>query len=97
MISLCSGAGSHEVQHVEENIDICFNHEECDARPSQIKLTKGFSAKEHVKGHMVSYFFHNVVDIIVVKKWNKKERISYTVLYFRKEPKKKNGRKDRLW
>ncbi|TYI55321.1 hypothetical protein E1A91_D11G133700v1 [Gossypium mustelinum] len=47
-------SGSQEVQHVEENIDICSNHEECDARPSQIKLTKGFSAKEHVKGHMVN-------------------------------------------
>ncbi|XVF32639.1 hypothetical protein REPUB_Repub17cG0099700 [Reevesia pubescens] len=43
-------SGSQEVQHVEENIDICSNHEECDARPSQIKLTKGFSAKEQVKG-----------------------------------------------
>ncbi|KAK6260135.1 hypothetical protein SCA6_014609 [Theobroma cacao] len=51
----CSGdAGSQEVQHVEENVDICSNHEECDARPSQIKLTKGFSAKEHVKGHTVN-------------------------------------------
>ncbi|PPD70350.1 hypothetical protein GOBAR_DD32766 [Gossypium barbadense] len=48
------GARSQEVQHVEENIDICSNHEECDARPSQIKLTNGFSAKEHVKGHMVN-------------------------------------------
>ncbi|XP_017985192.1 PREDICTED: uncharacterized protein LOC18613415 [Theobroma cacao] len=47
-------SGSQEVQHVEENVDICSNHEECDARPSQIKLTKGFSAKEHVKGHMVN-------------------------------------------
>ncbi|XWS46773.1 hypothetical protein CRYUN_Cryun14cG0096900 [Craigia yunnanensis] len=47
-------SGSQEVQHVEENMDICSNHEECDARPSQIKLTKGFSAKEQVKGHMVN-------------------------------------------
>ncbi|XP_022758150.1 uncharacterized protein LOC111305162 [Durio zibethinus] len=47
-------SGSQEVQHVEENIDICSNHEECDARRSQIKLTKGFSAKEQVKGHMVN-------------------------------------------
>ncbi|WRX07724.1 hypothetical protein QQP08_000211 [Theobroma cacao] len=47
-------SGSQEVQHVEENVDICSNHEECDARPSQIKLTKGFSAKEHVKGHTVN-------------------------------------------
>ncbi|XVF72484.1 hypothetical protein PTKIN_Ptkin12aG0124800 [Pterospermum kingtungense] len=47
-------SGSQEVQHAEENINICSNHEECDARSSQIKLTKGFSAKEHVKGHMVN-------------------------------------------
>ncbi|XWS36257.1 hypothetical protein CRYUN_Cryun20dG0069900 [Craigia yunnanensis] len=47
-------SGSQEVQHVEEKIDICSNHKECDARPSQIKLTKGFSAKEQVKGHMVN-------------------------------------------
>ncbi|CAL1362089.1 unnamed protein product [Linum trigynum] len=47
--------GSHS-QEVEANseIDICSNHEECNARPTQIKLTKGFSAKEHVKGHMVN-------------------------------------------
>ncbi|GMJ01118.1 AtALKBH10B [Hibiscus trionum] len=47
-------SGSHEVQHVDENIEICSNHEECEARSSQFKLTKGFSAKEHVKGHMVN-------------------------------------------
>ncbi|XP_039030841.1 RNA demethylase ALKBH10B-like [Hibiscus syriacus] len=47
-------SGSQEVQHVDGNIYICSNHEECEARPSQIKLTKGFSAKEHVKGHMVN-------------------------------------------
>ncbi|CAN1352723.1 RNA demethylase ALKBH10B [Linum perenne] len=38
----------------ESTHDICTNHQECDARPTQIKLTKGFSAKEHVKGHMVN-------------------------------------------
>ncbi|KAL5860302.1 hypothetical protein ACOSQ4_001598 [Xanthoceras sorbifolium] len=47
-------AGSQEVQPATENIDICSKHEDCDARRSQIKLTKGFSAKEHVKGHMVN-------------------------------------------
>ncbi|KAK8635949.1 hypothetical protein V6N13_004660 [Hibiscus sabdariffa] len=47
-------SGSQEVQHVDESVDICSNHEECEARSSQIKLTKGFSAKEHVKGHMVN-------------------------------------------
>ncbi|XWS31622.1 hypothetical protein CRYUN_Cryun23aG0092200 [Craigia yunnanensis] len=46
--------GSLEIKYVEENINICSKHEECDARPSQIKLTKGFSAKEQVKGHMVN-------------------------------------------
>ena len=89
-----SNTGSQEVQHVEENINICSNHEECDARPSQIKLTKGFSAKEQVKGHMVSSSFHNLIDIIVVKKWNQREDI-YIVLYFRKET--KNWRKDGFW
>jgi hypothetical protein len=39
------------------NIDICSNHEECEERPSQFKLTKGFTAKESVKGHMASFFF----------------------------------------
>jgi alkylated DNA repair protein alkB family protein 5 len=43
-----------------ENINICSNHEDCEARPGQIKLTKGFSAKEPVKGHMASSFFHNL-------------------------------------
>ncbi|KAH7577489.1 hypothetical protein JRO89_XS01G0257800 [Xanthoceras sorbifolium] len=46
--------GSQEVQPATENIDICSKHEDCDARRSQIKLTKGFSAKEHVKGHMAN-------------------------------------------
>ena len=40
------------------NVEICGNHEECEARLDQIKLTKGFSAEEPVKGHMVSSFFH---------------------------------------
>ncbi|KAE8692097.1 Oxidoreductase [Hibiscus syriacus] len=53
-VSNATDSGSQEIQHVEENIDICSNHEECDARASRIKLTKGFSAKEHVKGHMVN-------------------------------------------
>ncbi|KAK2649191.1 hypothetical protein Ddye_016680 [Dipteronia dyeriana] len=45
-------SGSQEVQPANENVEICSNHEDCDARRSQIKLTKGFSAKEQVKGHM---------------------------------------------
>ncbi|XP_050237657.1 RNA demethylase ALKBH10B isoform X2 [Mercurialis annua] len=47
--------GSQEVQHPAESTDnICSNHEDCNARPDQIKLTKGFNAKEHVKGHMAN-------------------------------------------
>ncbi|CAK7348194.1 unnamed protein product [Dovyalis caffra] len=46
---LASGLGSQEVQPASENNDdICANHEDCSARPTQIKLTKGFTAKEHV-------------------------------------------------
>lgn len=45
-------SGSHEVQN--ETIELCSDHEKCDGRASQFKLTKGFSAKEHVKGHMVN-------------------------------------------
>ncbi|KAK1560940.1 hypothetical protein Q3G72_032561 [Acer saccharum] len=47
-------SGSQEVQPDNENVEICSNHEDCDARRSQIKLTKGFSAKEQVKGHMMN-------------------------------------------
>ncbi|KAL9228098.1 hypothetical protein vseg_003712 [Gypsophila vaccaria] len=43
--------GSHEVQAVDH---ICDNHEDCTFRREQIKLTKGFVAKEPVKGHMVN-------------------------------------------
>lgn len=39
-------------------MEICSNHEECEARRTEIKLTKGFSAKESVKGHMVSYLYN---------------------------------------
>ncbi|KAG6703696.1 hypothetical protein I3842_07G098400 [Carya illinoinensis] len=47
-------SGSQEVQPAELNMNICSNHLDCEARPGQIKLTKGFSAKEPVKGHMVN-------------------------------------------
>lgn len=47
-------AGSHEVQANSVNDEICANHEDCEARPTQMKLTKGFSAKEHLKGHTVN-------------------------------------------
>ncbi|CAA2940098.1 uncharacterized protein LOC111375864 [Olea europaea subsp. europaea] len=46
--------GSQEVQPFLEHVDICSNHEECEARREQIKMTKGFLAKEPVKGHMVN-------------------------------------------
>ncbi|XP_027352104.1 RNA demethylase ALKBH10B-like isoform X2 [Abrus precatorius] len=47
-------SGSQEMQPCLVNSNICSNHEECEARSSQIKLTKGFTAKESVKGHMVN-------------------------------------------
>jgi hypothetical protein len=54
-------AGSQEVQLASENNDkICDNHEDCSTRPAQIKLTKGFTAKEHCKGHTASSFFLNL-------------------------------------
>ncbi|KAJ9696302.1 hypothetical protein PVL29_008502 [Vitis rotundifolia] len=45
---------STESQPTSENSGICGNHEECGGRSTQIKLTKGFVAKEPVKGHMVN-------------------------------------------
>ncbi|KAM7527141.1 hypothetical protein LguiB_030551 [Lonicera macranthoides] len=39
---------SQEEQHMLENIELCSNHEECEARCAQIKMTKGFVAKEPV-------------------------------------------------
>ncbi|GKC99884.1 putative oxidoreductase, 2OG-Fe(II) oxygenase family protein, partial [Tanacetum coccineum] len=45
---------SVEVQPVVENIKICSNQEDWEARRDQIKMTKGFNAKESVKGHMVN-------------------------------------------
>lgn len=43
-------AGSQELQI------LCSNHDECEARQAQIKMTKGFVAKEPVKGQMASLF-----------------------------------------
>ncbi|KAI3948125.1 hypothetical protein MKX01_014724 [Papaver californicum] len=37
-----------------ENIQICSNHDDCETRRDNIKMTKGFIAKEPVKGHMVN-------------------------------------------
>ncbi|TKY62489.1 oxidoreductase protein [Spatholobus suberectus] len=47
-------SGSQEMQPSVMKNNICSNHEECEGRSSQIKLTKGFTAKESVKGHMVN-------------------------------------------
>ncbi|KAF5744186.1 hypothetical protein HS088_TW08G00782 [Tripterygium wilfordii] len=47
-------SGSHEVQSSTEHIDVCSSHENCEGRAGQIKLTKGFTAKEQVKGHNVN-------------------------------------------
>lgn len=50
--------GSHQDVHQAAAADtpqiICQNHEDCDARSSEIKPIKGFQAKEQVKGHTVS-------------------------------------------
>ncbi|CAM8894451.1 unnamed protein product [Rhodiola kirilowii] len=37
-----------------ESVEICENHAQCEKRPDQIKLTKGFIAKELVGGHKVN-------------------------------------------
>ncbi|XP_043711119.1 RNA demethylase ALKBH10B-like isoform X2 [Telopea speciosissima] len=47
-------AGSQEEQLPVESTQICSNHKDCENRRAQIKTTKGFVAKEHVKGHMVN-------------------------------------------
>jgi hypothetical protein len=47
-------SGSQEIQPLPEHINICTNHEECEARCAQFKMTKGFVAKEPVKGHTVN-------------------------------------------
>ncbi|KAG6575886.1 RNA demethylase ALKBH10B, partial [Cucurbita argyrosperma subsp. sororia] len=48
------GGGGGGVQASSAEVEICSNHGECEARPGLMKLTKGFSAKEPVKGHMVN-------------------------------------------
>ncbi|CAH8338393.1 unnamed protein product [Eruca vesicaria subsp. sativa] len=51
-------SGSHQDVHQAAAADtpqiICQNHEDCDARSSEIKPIKGFQAKEQVKGHTVN-------------------------------------------
>ncbi|KAJ6821466.1 uncharacterized protein M6B38_392400 [Iris pallida] len=47
--------GSEEAQAASlECVTICSDHEECMTRPERIKISKGFVAREPVKGHMAS-------------------------------------------
>ncbi|KAL8103982.1 hypothetical protein AgCh_028268 [Apium graveolens] len=41
--------GSHEVQHMLQNIEICSDQENCEARRAPINMTKGFVAKGPMK------------------------------------------------
>ncbi|PWA64248.1 oxidoreductase, 2OG-Fe(II) oxygenase family protein [Artemisia annua] len=47
-------AGSQEEHSAVESTEICSNQEDWEARRAEIKMTKGFIAKESVKGHMVN-------------------------------------------
>ncbi|KVH94436.1 hypothetical protein Ccrd_003519 [Cynara cardunculus var. scolymus] len=46
--------GSEEVQPLVETVKICSNQEDLEAWRAQIRIRKGFVAKESVKGHMAS-------------------------------------------
>ncbi|XP_024982266.1 uncharacterized protein LOC112518709 [Cynara cardunculus var. scolymus] len=46
--------GSEEVQPLVETVKICSNQEDLEAWRAQIRIRKGFVAKESVKGHMVN-------------------------------------------
>ncbi|CAL9185974.1 unnamed protein product [Musa hybrid cultivar] len=46
--------GSQEEGTLFDKVNICMDHEDCLARPERIKISKGFVAKEAVKGHMAS-------------------------------------------
>ncbi|KAF5206224.1 Rna demethylase alkbh10b [Thalictrum thalictroides] len=46
--------GLQEGQLCLKNNSICSNHDDCEIRSTRIKMTKGFVAKEPVKGHMVN-------------------------------------------
>lgn len=52
--SQITDSGSQEMQPIDGSINICCNHEECEERRPNIKLTKGFIAKEPVKGRTVN-------------------------------------------
>lgn len=45
---------SQEVHPSFGNVDLCSDNEECEAHRAQIKITKGFHAKEYVNGHTVN-------------------------------------------
>lgn len=45
------------MQPVPGEMRLCSSHGQCESRLPQIKLTKGFAAKEPVRGHMASSFF----------------------------------------
>lgn len=47
-------AGSEEPHTVVESNEICSHEQDWEARRAEIKMTKGFVAKESVKGHMVN-------------------------------------------
>ncbi|KAK1426686.1 hypothetical protein QVD17_15364 [Tagetes erecta] len=47
-------SGSHDAHSGVESIEICSNQEDWEARRAEMKITKGFAAKESVKGHMVN-------------------------------------------
>lgn len=74
--------GSQEVQLVAENNEVCSNQvesvagcteicsaqeEDWEARRAQIKMTKGFVAKESVKGHMASFFYQKSLRPIIIR------------------------------
>ncbi|XP_051141725.1 RNA demethylase ALKBH10B-like isoform X2 [Andrographis paniculata] len=55
LTSEITDAVSQEAQPLSpEQPRICSNHGECGARCDQIKMTKGYIAKEPVKGHMMN-------------------------------------------
>nr|XP_043610014.1 RNA demethylase ALKBH10B-like [Erigeron canadensis] len=47
-------AGSQEVHSAPVSVEVSSNQEDWEARRAEIKMTKGFVAKESVKGHMVN-------------------------------------------
>ncbi|KAL6500428.1 hypothetical protein OROHE_025794 [Orobanche hederae] len=54
LTSEITDTGSQEAQPISEHVDICSNHDQCEARRERIKTTKGFVAREPVKGHMMN-------------------------------------------